>query len=306
MEDIASSLSVAAAKLKPTHVYQDSGCGDGQLGGEGGVVDGEGLVGDAVPGVAGAGAVGGGDAERLELHGVGEQGADLVGEEGGAQRLDQDAGGAVDDGVEVGAVGGRDDGGAAGHRLDGGERGRLVLVDVDHQVGRAQQRREVGPTDLPGEEDPPVQVEGVAEPCEAAVGEVGAQVVAVGPAGHDELGAGDAGHRVEQDGEGLALGGQVGDGDEAVPVAAGAGGAVGGELAGVDAGRDDADVAAGDAEAGQVGLLVVAAGDDGVDGAADGGLEADPLGPGPGAAEAVAALGDAEVVERPHGRGQQG
>src|ERR1700678_1268884 len=90
-------------------------------GGEGGVVDGEGLVGDPVPGVAGAGAVGGGDAEGLELHRVAERGADLLGEQGGAARLDEDAGGAGDDGVEVGAVGGRDDGGAAGHRLDGGD-----------------------------------------------------------------------------------------------------------------------------------------------------------------------------------------
>ena len=58
-------------------------------------------------------------------------------------------------------------------------------------------------------------------------------------------------------------------------------GAFGGELGGVDPGRDDPDGAAGDAEPGQVGLLVVAAGHDGVDGAADGGLEADPLGAGP-------------------------
>ena len=57
-------------------------------------------------------------------------------------------------------------------------------------------------------------------------------------------------------------------------------------------------MAAGDAEAGQVGFLVVAAGDDGVDGAADGGLEADPVGAGPGRDQAVAALGDAELVER--------
>ena len=156
-----------------------------------------------------------------------------------------------------------------------------MLVDVDHEVGRAQQRGEVGPADLPGEEDPAVQAERVRQPGQAAVGQVAAQVLPGGAAGHDQLGGGDLGHGVEQDGEGLALGGEVGDGDEAVAVVAAVGGAVGGELGGVDAGGDDADVAAGDAEAGEVGFLVVAAGDDGVDGAADGGLEADPVGAGP-------------------------
>ena len=177
-----------------------------------------------------------------------------------------------------------------------------MLVDVDHQVGRAQQRREGGAGDPPGEEDPPVQAEGLAELSEAAVGQVAAQLPAGGAAGDDELGAGDLGHRVEQDVQGFLLGGEVGDGDQAVPAAALEGGAVGGELGGVDAGRDDADRAAGDAEAGQVGLLVVAAGDDGVDGPADRGLEPDPLGAGPGLDEAVAALGDAELVERLHHR----
>src|ERR1700722_18058212 len=268
MEDIASSLSVAAAKLKPTHVYQDSGCGDGQLGGEGGVVDGEGLVGDAVPGVAGAGAVGGGDAERLELHGVGEQGADLLGEEGGAAGLDQEAGGAVEDGVDLGAGGGRDDGGAAGHGLDGGDGGRVVLVEVDHQVGRAQQRREAVAADLAGEQDPAAQVEGVAEPGEPPVGQVALELGAGRAAGHDQLGAGDLGERAQQGVEGVPLGGEVGDGDQAVPAAALAGRAVGGELAGVDPGGDDPDGAAGDAEPGQVGLLVGGAGHDGADGGA--------------------------------------
>ncbi len=98
------------------------------------------------------------------------------------------------------------------------------------------------------------------------------------------------------------LGGEVGDGDQAVPVAALAGGALGGELVGVDPGRDDPDVPTGDAEAGQVRLLVVAAGDDRVDGAADRGLEPDPLGAGPGRDQPVAALGDAELVERLHHR----
>ena len=42
---------------------------------------------------------------------------------------------------------------------------------------------------------------------------------------------------MEQDGEGFLLGGEVGDGDQAAPVAALEGGAVGGELTGVDAGR---------------------------------------------------------------------
>ena len=70
-----------------------------------------------------------------------------------------------------------------------------------------------------------------------------------------------------------------------------------GELIGVDPGRDDPDAAAGDAEPGQVGLLVGAAGDDGADGAADRGLEPDPLGAGPGRDQPVPALGDAELVE---------
>ena len=63
---------------------------------------------------------------------------------------------------------------------------------------------------------------------------------------------------------------------------------------------DDPDVAAGDAEAGQVGLLVGAGGDDRADGAADRGLEPDPLGARAGRDQAVAALGHAELVEGLH------
>src|ERR1700678_305663 len=274
------------------------GRGASYLGGQGGVVDGEGLVRDPVPGVAGPRAVGRGDAERLELHRVGQQRANLLRQQGRPEGLHQDAGGSVDDGVEVGAVGGRDDGGAAGHGLDGGDGRGLVLVDVDHQVGRAQQRGEGGAGDLAGEGDPAVQVEGVGELGQAAVGQVAAQVLAGGAAGDDELGPGDPGHGLEQDGERIALGDQIGDGNQAVPVVPVLGGAIGGELTGVDAGGDHTDVAAGDAEAGQVGCLVAAAGDDGVDGASDGGLEADPLGPGAGRDQAVPPLGNPELVER--------
>src|SRR5580704_13997769 len=182
-----------------------------QLRGDGGVVDGEGLVRDPVPGVAGARAVGRGHAERLEHHRVGEELADPLREQGRAAGLDQDAGGAVDHGVDLGADGGGDDRGAARHRLDGRDRGRLVLVDVDEQVGRAQQRRQGAAADLAREEHPASQVEGVAELGQPAVRQVGLEPIAGRAAGHDELRARDLGQRAQQGVERVLLGGEVGD-----------------------------------------------------------------------------------------------
>ena len=263
------------------------------------VVDGDGLVRDPVPGVPGLGPVGRGHAEGLEQHRVGEQLPDPLREQRRAAGRDQDAGGAVDHGVHLAADRGGDDRGAARHGLDGQHAGRVVLAEADDQVGGAQQRRQRGAAGLAGERHLAGHAEGVGELGQPAEAKVVAEVGLRRAAGHDQVGAGHLGHRAQQGGERVVLR-QVGHGHQARPGGALGDRPLGGELVGVHAAGHDADRPAGDAEPGQVGLLVGAPGEHGARGAADRGLKADALGAGVTGDHVMPPLGDAKGVKRLH------
>jgi serine phosphatase RsbU (regulator of sigma subunit)/PAS domain-containing protein len=249
------------------------------------------LPGDPVPRVAGAGAVGGGDAVGLQHHGLGEQVPDTVRQERGATGRHQDAGGAIDHGVRHGVGPGpaeRDDRGAARHGLQRDHAGRLVLGGVDVQVGGPQQRRQGLLVELADRVHAVGDVQLVRERGETARR----------AAGHDEFGIGHPGHRVQQRVERLGPGGLTDGQQPRVAVARGRR-TLGRETLGVHAARDHPDVPARHAEPGQVGGLAGVGGEHRVGGAADGGLKPDALGRG---GDPVPPLGHPEGGEGLHNR----